>query len=152
MVAPSKLFLRGKRPQLPFWKTCRFGQWMCELATWYLTQSRPPRSYHGEKQCTNPQAKVWLSVYDTHYLMWEENWENEVERTGKTGIRNAEFLLLFWSNIFCSTSGVTEHIFNFFLLYCPIGISPMGKSGCFPRRKPDATESRHPYYGAYWVF
>ena len=37
-------------------------------------------------------------------------------------------------------------------LYCPIGISPMGKSGCFPRRKPDATESRHPYYGACWVF
>ena len=33
-----------------------------------------------------------------------------------------------------------------------MGISPMGNSGCLPRGKPDATESRYPTYGACWVF
>ena len=28
----------------------------------------------------------------------------------------------------------------------------MENSGCFPRGKPAATESRYPTYGAYWVF
>ena len=36
--------------------------------------------------------------------------------------------------------------------YCPIGISPVGKSGRFPRGKPAATESRYPTYGACSVF
>ena len=33
---------------------------------------------------------------------------------------------------------------NFLQLYCPNGIYPMGNSGCFPRGKPAATESRYP--------
>ena len=41
---------------------------------------------------------------------------------------------------------------NFLQLYCPNGISPMGNSGCFPRGKPAATESRYQTYGANWVF
>ena len=31
-------------------------------------------------------------------------------------------------------------------------ISSMGNSGCFPRGKPAATESRYPTYDACWVF
>ena len=42
--------------------------------------------------------------------------------------------------------------FYFLQLYCPNGISPMGNSGCFPRRKPAATESRYPVYCTCWVF
>ena len=30
--------------------------------------------------------------------------------------------------------------------YCPVGISHMGNSGCFPRGKPAATESRYQTY------
>ena len=37
-------------------------------------------------------------------------------------------------------------------LYCPIGVSPVGNSGCFPRGEPAATESRYSTYGACWVF
>ena len=36
--------------------------------------------------------------------------------------------------------------------FCPNEISPMGNSGCLPRGKPAATESRYPTYGACWVF
>ena len=36
-------------------------------------------------------------------------------------------------------------------MYCPNGISPMGNSGCFPRGKPAAAESRYATYGACWV-
>ena len=39
-------------------------------------------------------------------------------------------------------------LFFFLQLYCPSGISPMGNSGCLPRRKPVATESCYPTYGA----
>ena len=46
----------------------------------------------------------------------------------------------------------TFFFFNFLQLYCPSGISPMGNSGCLPRGKPVATESRYPSYGACWVF
>ena len=35
---------------------------------------------------------------------------------------------------------------------CPNEISPTGNSGCVPRGKPAATESRYPTYCAYWVF
>ena len=41
---------------------------------------------------------------------------------------------------------------NCLQLYCPIGISPKGDSGCFPRGQPAATESRYPIYCACWVF
>ena len=37
-------------------------------------------------------------------------------------------------------------------LYYPNGITPVGNSGCLPRGKPAATESRYPTYGACWVF
>ena len=37
-------------------------------------------------------------------------------------------------------------------LYCPSGYSPMENSGCFPRGKPAATESRYPSYGACLMF
>ena len=37
---------------------------------------------------------------------------------------------------------------NFLRHYCPNRISPTGNSGCFPRGKPAATESRYPSYGA----
>ena len=47
----------------------------------------------------------------------------------------ALFLLLFLNN--CSV---------------PFGISSMRNSGRFPRRKPAATKSRYPTYGASWVF
>ena len=40
----------------------------------------------------------------------------------------------------------------FLPVYCPIGISLKGNSGCLPRRKPAATKSRYPTYGACWVF
>ena len=42
----------------------------------------------------------------------------------------------------------------FFLLQlcCPIGTSPMGKSGCFPREKLAATESRYLTYRSCGVF
>ena len=36
-------------------------------------------------------------------------------------------------------------------MYCPIGTSPIGNPGCFPRRKSAATESRCPTYGPCWV-
>ena len=43
--------------------------------------------------------------------------------------------------------------FNFFLYnYCLNGISPIGNSGCFPRGKLAATESRYPTYCACWAF
>ena len=42
--------------------------------------------------------------------------------------------------------------FSSLYLYCPIGISPAENSGCFPRGKPAATESRYPTYGSCWVF
>ena len=37
-------------------------------------------------------------------------------------------------------------------LYCPIGISPMGNSSCFPWGKLAATESHYPTYCTCWVF
>ena len=37
-------------------------------------------------------------------------------------------------------------------LYCSIGISPMGNSGCFLLGEPAATESRYPTSSACWVF
>ena len=37
-------------------------------------------------------------------------------------------------------------------MYCPIGISALGNSGCFPQEKPAATESRYSTYGVRWVF
>ena len=37
-------------------------------------------------------------------------------------------------------------------LHCPNGISPVGNSGCFPRGKPAATESRYQTSGTCWVF
>ena len=37
-------------------------------------------------------------------------------------------------------------------LYCPSGISLVENSGCLPRGKPAATESRYPTYGACLVF
>ena len=40
---------------------------------------------------------------------------------------------------------------SFLQLYCVNGISPMGNSGCLPRRKPTATESLCPTYDACWV-
>ena len=49
-------------------------------------------------------------------------------------------------------SGVYLFFTLFLKLNCSIGISPMEKSGCFPRAKPAATESRYPTYGACWVF
>ena len=42
--------------------------------------------------------------------------------------------------------------FHFLHLYFPNGISPMGNSGCLPRGKPAAAESRYPTYGACWAF
>ena len=42
--------------------------------------------------------------------------------------------------------------FHILQLYCPNGIFFMGNSGCFPRGKPAATESRYPTYSACWVF
>ena len=56
---------------------------------------------------------------------------------GSTGILFLLFFFLF---------------FNFLQLYCPNGISPMGNSGCFPRGKPAAKESRYPTHSACWVF
>ena len=47
--------------------------------------------------------------------------------------------------------GSSSRIF-FLQLDCPTGISPMGNSGCYPRGKPAATESRYPTYGACCVF
>ena len=40
----------------------------------------------------------------------------------------------------------------FLQVYCPSGISPMGNSGCLPRGRPAATESRYPTYSAYLMF
>ena len=37
-------------------------------------------------------------------------------------------------------------------LYCPIWISPMRNSGCFPQGKPAVTEPRYPTLGVCWVF
>ena len=42
--------------------------------------------------------------------------------------------------------------FHFLQVYCPLGISPVGNSGCFPRGKSAVTESRYPTYCACWVF
>ena len=36
-------------------------------------------------------------------------------------------------------------------LFRPIGSSPLGNSGCFPRGKPAASESCYPTYSACWV-
>ena len=50
-------------------------------------------------------------------------------------------------------SEVLAEVFVFFLrLYCAIGISPIRNSGCSPRGKPAATESRYQTYGACWLF
>ena len=53
------------------------------------------------------------------------------------------------------TTSAAEHVqayfyFFFFFNNCivPIGISPVGNSGCLPRGKPAATQSRYPTYGA----
>ena len=43
-------------------------------------------------------------------------------------------------------------IYLFIQLYYSFGISPMRNSGCSPRGKPAATESRYPTCGACWVF
>ena len=48
-------------------------------------------------------------------------------------------------------------LFSHFFFTChnyvvPMGFLPMGKSGCFLRGKPAATESRYLIYGACWVF
>ena len=47
-------------------------------------------------------------------------------------------------------------IFTFLLFFLTTvlsrGISPIGNSGCFPRGKPAATESRFPTFCACWVF
>ena len=51
-----------------------------------------------------------------------------------------------------SCSIVPVLLLYFLQLYCPNGISPMGNSGCFPRGKRAATESRYPTYGACRVF
>ena len=48
--------------------------------------------------------------------------------------------------------GTFFHFFFLQQLYCPNGISHMGNSGCFPRGKPTATESRYPTYCQCWVF
>ena len=45
-----------------------------------------------------------------------------------------------------------NRLFYFLQPYCPNGISSMGNSGCFPRGKLAATESRYPTYDACWVF
>ena len=43
--------------------------------------------------------------------------------------------------------------FYFEQLYCPIGITPTGESGCLPRGKLAVTASRYATYGgACWVF
>ena len=52
----------------------------------------------------------------------------------------------------CLALSIFFLFFIFIQLYCPNGISPMRNSGCFPREKPAATESRYPTYGACWVF
>ena len=45
-----------------------------------------------------------------------------------------------------------DFFFFFLQLYCPIGISPVGYSGCFSRGKAAATELRYPTYCACWMF
>ena len=52
---------------------------------------------------------------------------------------------------------MTSFYFNLFSpyflqLYCPNGISPMGKWGYFPQEKPAVTGLRYPTYGACWLF
>ena len=55
--------------------------------------------------------------------------------------------------VFSTTSSGALSQYTFFRqLHCPIGISPVGNSGCFPQGKPTATESRYPTYGACWMF
>ena len=62
--------------------------------------------------------------------------------------------LLFFSELLdqCAAKSIFFSLFFSPQLYCPKGISPMGNSGCLPRGKPAATESRYPTYGACWVF
>ena len=55
-----------------------------------------------------------------------------------------------WSVMsFTSYSHSFFYFFFILQLYCPIGISLMGNSGCFPQGKPAASEPRYPTYGAY---
>ena len=63
---------------------------------------------------------------------------------------NSETDFSLWYGELCSTL-----MFVFILIlqpYYPIRISPVENSGCFPRGKPTAKQSRYSTYGASWVF
>ena len=56
----------------------------------YLTPGQPRRSYRGETEVINSQAKVRLSVYLTRPLMVEREWgKREVDGTEKVDTSKA---------------------------------------------------------------
>ena len=73
----------------------RSNRWAITAPLWAITDvyttSKPPRSFQSNKQFVKSQVKVRLIVHDWYHSIKEEDWENEVELTGKVRIRKVGF-------------------------------------------------------------
>ena len=89
-------------PFLPRLEHATFRSWVRHSNRWAITAplwaipdvyitSKPPRSFQSNKQFVRSQVKVRLIVHDWCHSIKEEDWENEVEWTGKVRIRKAGF-------------------------------------------------------------
>ena len=91
------------------------------IDSWHLTTRHSPRLHQGEAQVVKIKIHEGLAPPPPKEVFF---------------FLNRQLLKYFL------------YLFSYLQLYCPIGISPVGNSGCFLRGKQAATESRYPIYSA----
>ena len=76
-----------------------------------------------------------LTLQNRHWEQCEQNKETAV-KSQPWEFKSQNNVNAIMTYVFC--------MLCFVHFVVPTGISPMGNSGCFPQRKPAATESRYP--------